>query len=212
MSSVNRLRSLSREEEAPAPAGRGRPAAVPAPEQDIFLMQRISTGDESALESFYTAHGQELFAVASRMLYSEQDARDVLQECFLKIWDKAANYDARLASPLTWAVMQMRSLCIDRMRRIHRYTNRIDRLRADAQGLPGHDDGQDFLLRDLHERVHDALSTLPDTERQCVLLAVFSEMTHEEVAGALEQPVGTVKSRLRRGMEKLRTILGNAYE
>lgn len=211
MSAVNRPRSLDREEAAPTLAGGGNTVAVHALERDMALMQRIGTRDESALESFYHAHGQALFAIASQMLFSEQDARDVLQECFLKIWDKAATYDARLASPVTWAVMQLRSLCIDRMRRIHRYTARIERLRSIPGALPSHDEGG-FLLRELHDRVQLALGDLPDAERQCVMLAVFSEMTHEEVAGTLAQPIGTVKSRLRRGMEKLRTTLRNAYE
>jgi RNA polymerase sigma-70 factor (ECF subfamily) len=178
--------------------------------EDAVLLQRIGAGDESALEAFHKAHADVLYGVASRMMHSEHDAREILVEAFLKIWDRACSYDPRLSSPLTWAVMQLRSLCIDRMRRIHRYADRIDRAQAAMECLPIHGTVSDVRYHELREQVENALARLPENERECVILAVFSEMTHEEVAGALSQPAGTIKSRLRRGMDKLRTLLRDA--
>ncbi len=205
------MRSLDQADAPPSSGGLGFAAGRPY-EMDALLLQRIGVGDESALEAFHNAHAATLFAIASQLLFSGEDARDVLQETFVKIWKKAGTYDSRLASPLTWATMQLRSLCLDRMRRIHRYSDRVARLRAATEILPQHDGGTDFLMHELRDRVKTAMSALPGNERQCVMLAVFSEMTHEEVAGALSQPIGTIKSRMRRGMEKLRTLLGNAND
>jgi RNA polymerase sigma-70 factor (ECF subfamily) len=179
---------------------------------DAALLQRIGAGDESALEAFHKSYADVLYGVASRLMHSEQDAREILVEVFLKIWDRASSYDPRLSSPLTWAVMQLRGLCIDRMRRIHRYADRVDRARAaneclSLQGIDGN-----VRYRELREQVENALALLPETERECVILAVFSEMTQEEVASALSQPTGTIKSRLRRGMDKLRTLLRDALK
>ncbi|HEX2747922.1 MAG TPA: sigma-70 family RNA polymerase sigma factor [Verrucomicrobiales bacterium] len=187
------------------PETRGRDRA-----RDALLLQRIGAGDESALEAFHKAYADVLYGVAARLMHSEHDARELLVEVFLKIWDRASSYDPRLSSPLTWAVMQLRSLCIDRMRRIHRYADRIDRARAAAECLPFHGVDGDVRYHELREQVENALALLPESERECVVLAVFSEMTHEEVAGTLSQPAGTIKSRLRRGMDKLRTLLRDA--
>lgn len=177
---------------------------------DAALLQRIGAGDESALEAFHKAYADVLYGVAARLMHSEHDAREILVEAFLKIWERASSYDPRLSSPLTWAIMQLRSLCLDRMRRIHRYADRIDRARAAMECLSLRDTDGDARYRQLREQVENALALLPETERECVVLAVFSEMTHDEVAGALAQPPGTIKSRLRRGMDKLRTLLRDA--
>ncbi|HWB03892.1 MAG TPA: sigma-70 family RNA polymerase sigma factor [Verrucomicrobiales bacterium] len=179
---------------------------------DAALLQRIGAGDESALEAFHKTYADVLYGVAVRLMHSEHDAREILVEAFLKIWDRASSYDPRLSSPLTWAVMQLRSLCFDRMRRIHRYADRIDRARAANECLALHGMDGHARYRELREQVENALARLPENERECVILAVFSEMTHEEVAGALSQPAGTIKSRLRRGMDKLRTLLRDALQ
>jgi RNA polymerase sigma-70 factor, ECF subfamily len=215
MNSSARLKSVEWNDAAiPIGAGGGGVAGMPLRDHagDMALLQRMAARDESALEAFHRRHADALYAVASRMLFSDHDANEVLQDVFLKIWDKASSYDPRLAAPLTWATMLLRSLCLDRMRRVHRYADRIARARAMADGAPLHDEAQPIFYRDLHERVSAAMAVLPELERQCVMLAVFSEMTHEEVATTLGQPAGTVKSRLRRGLEKLRTILRHAND
>jgi RNA polymerase sigma-70 factor, ECF subfamily len=176
---------------------------------DVMLIQRMAQKDQSALETFYRAHGPALQAVAFRLLEDHEEVRDVLQDCFAQLWERAGTYDPRLSSPLTWSVMIVRGRCLDRLRATRRRDARTERYRSEHAHGPhaSHDGDAPLLFRDLAALVRAALAQLPPDERACVERAVFGEMTHAEVAESLDQPLGTIKSRLKRGLTKLRRLL-----
>jgi RNA polymerase sigma-70 factor, ECF subfamily len=204
--------------EAADPIGRHRPAAVVKPssqadtDSDEWLLQRCGQGDSAALEKFYRNHADKLYSVALKMLFTAEDAQDVLQEAFLKIWNKAESYNPKLSTALTWATLQVRSLCLDRMRKIHRHANKLERINSLTAWAPPASVDSALPRAELAEQIHTAMELLSLPERQCVTLAIFSEMTHAEVAETLGHPLGSTKSRLCRGMNKLRALLRSSHE
>lgn len=160
---------------------------------------------EQALRVLYRAHGATVMAVAMRMLHDRGEAEDVVQETFLELWRRADSYDARRASPATWAVVIARSRSIDRLR-----SRSAARRALDAQRDDPVDAGvavEPVEARENRERVREALAELPPEQRIAVELAFFEGLTHSEIAARLKQPLGTVKTRVRLAMEKLQSRL-----
>ncbi len=168
----------------------------------------MARGDEQALASLYDRYRLILFGLIQRILHSRPEAEDVLQEVFLQAWQKAADFDESRGRPFTWLVTLARSRAIDRLRSL----GARDRLAtASAREAPGElaDAVDDAILSEQSEIVRGALAELPEEQRQVLLLAYFEGFTQSEIAGRLRSPLGTVKTRMRSGMIKLRELLGD---
>jgi RNA polymerase sigma-70 factor (ECF subfamily) len=177
------------------------------------LLERIATGDAAALDHYYRIFSDRVYSVACRLLFDQEEAREVLQDVFVKIWEKASSYDASRSSPLAWTVLITRGLCMDRIRHLSRRSARIEKYRTQTEVHEPWQDGSDTVLtRELTGRIRSAVGQLPEEERQCVALAVFNELTQQEVADELKLPLGTAKTRIRRGLIRLRNLIRRSHD
>ena len=177
---------------------------------EVDLLGRIARGDQAAFADLYDRLSGVLFSLAIRILGDPKDAEDTLQDAFLQIWDKAASFDPGFGSPLGWAAALTRNRAIDRLRATRRRRQRIDELAAGTESAlefqaPTAVEGA--VAGERAARVRSALGTLPADQRQAIELAFFGGLTQNEIAARLNQPLGTVKARIRRGMLKLREAL-----
>ncbi len=186
-------------------------ATVPASPADPSTLARwisaTALGDHQAYRRLYDATAPKLFAVALRILREESRAEDVLQDSFVNVWNGAAGYNASLSAPMTWMVTIVRNRALDYIRRVDPRTVELDDdlhavLESDQAG-PG----------DLAARGQDAvalqrcLKRLDAGQRQAIAFAYFQGLTHSELAATLRIPIGTVKTWIRRGLEKMRRCL-----
>lgn len=183
----------------------------PAPnlEQEVELLRRIGGGDRQAFASFYDQYSGLLFSIAVKILNDGKEAEDVLQEVFMQIWNKAGAYDPLLGKPASWAVTLTRNRAIDRIRSAQRRAKLIERATVEAEMQPG---APPLANEKLHgkenaERIRSVLAELPADQRRAIEMAFFSGLTQDEIANALQEPLGTIKARIRRGMLKLREKL-----
>ncbi|MEO7166554.1 MAG: sigma-70 family RNA polymerase sigma factor [Spartobacteria bacterium] len=179
---------------------------------EIELLQRIGQGDRASFEQFYDRFSRILFSIAYRLLRNEQAAEDVLQEVFVQIWKKAPLYDPARGKPLTWAVTLTRHRAIDLIRSTQRRDRLNDEVKLESEVKEKFDDNDSFLLAATGERVRfirAAMQKLSADQREAIDLAFFHSYTQTEIAERLDQPLGTVKARIRRGLIKLRGQLGS---
>jgi RNA polymerase sigma-70 factor (ECF subfamily) len=170
---------------------------------DATLLERIARKDIASFGEFYDRHAPRVLGMLTRMLGRSGDAEDVLQEVFLQVWNRAADYDFQRASPLAWLIVVARSRALDQLRRRKARGVPTD----DAQRVTEDDPGLPLEQREARQVVLAALARLPDEQRQALELAFYRGLTHEEISQRLGLPLGTVKSRIRLGMGRLRTSL-----
>ena len=178
---------------------------------EIELLKRIGQGDSASFEMLYDRLSGVLFSTAYRVLNNQVAAEDVLQDVFVQIWEKAARYDPTLGKPLTWAVTLTRNKAIDRLRSTQRRNRLQDSVQRESEIFEQFDDRNSFdavASGELGMLVRGALEKLSSDQRQVIELAFFSSMTQSEIAERLDQPLGTIKARIRRGMMKLREVIG----
>jgi len=161
-----------------------------------------------ALRALYDLCSGRVMAVALKLLGDRAEAEDVVQETFLELWRRAADYDPSRASPATWAVMVGRSRALDRLR-ARSSAARVATAQA-AEPVSADPAPQPVEVREEQERVRSALSTLPPEQREVIELAYFEGLVQTEIAARTGQPLGTIKTRVRLAMEKLETALGGA--
>lgn len=174
---------------------------------DIDLLHAVARRDETALAALYDRYRLILFGLLVRILNSREEAEDVLQEVFLQVWRRAADFDEKRGRPFTWLVTLTRSRAIDRLR-VLAARQRL----ADSAAHEAIDEASDAVADTLHaeqrEIVARALASLPEEQRRTLKLAYFEGLTQSEIATQLGTPLGTVKTRMRAGMMKLRELLG----
>ena len=170
------------------------------------LVALTARGDRTAFAALYDRTSAKLFGVVLRILKDRSRAEDVLQDVYLKIWQRAGTYDRRQGKPVTWMAAIARNRAIDIVR-AHRPTATLDEegdeedvFRAGGHGSSELDPGELETLR-------TCLSALPEEDRNLVLLAYYEGYSREELAERFAMPVGTVKTRLRRGLQRLRGCL-----
>lgn len=164
----------------------------------------MARGDESALAQIYDRYRLILFGLILRILHSREEAEDVLQEVFLQIWRRAADFDEARGRAFTWLVTVARSRALDRLRTLASRT----RLAEAAPPIEQVGDAAaDALHSEQAEVVRGALAQIPVDQRQALFLAYFEGLTQTEIAARLGAPLGTVKTRIRAGMIKLRELL-----
>ena len=176
------------------------------------LVERMAAGDGEALRELYDIHARAVYSLALRILRRQSDAEDVVQEVFVQAWRQAARYDAARGTVAGWLLVQARSRSIDRLRaRQARPERSEDERHADP---PDSSVGPDIQIvrGEQARRVRQALDDLPRLQRTALELAYFEGLTHVEIAEQLEQPLGTVKTRIRQGLLRLRQALGTGEE
>jgi RNA polymerase sigma-70 factor (ECF subfamily) len=171
-------------------------------------MQAMAQGQHAALARCYDALGPVVFALAVRMMRDRQAAEDVTQDIFVQIWRQAANYDAARGSPEAWMMMIARTRILDRLR--SRSAGIV--LKSMGDNLPESPAAEDWpddlaISREDAVNVRAALAELPPDQREAVELAFFEGLTHVEIAGKLSVPLGTIKTRIRLGLMKVRDRL-----
>ena len=176
--------------------------------EDVGILARMAAGDHQAVGELYDRHARTIYALAWRIVGDRGEAEDVVQEVFSQAWRQASRYDPARASVAGWLLMLTRARAIDRLR-----ARRSGRLTQPGdQGLTEPPD----LLPDQEARaitaeaaagVRRALEMLPEPQRVPIELAYFSGLTQVDIAERLREPLGTIKTRMRTGLQKLRTAL-----
>ncbi len=195
----------------PEPNG-PNPAAVlkKNSEAEIALLRCVAQGDRRSFEELYDRFSGVLFSIAYRVLNNQEAAEDALQDVFIQIWDKAPLYDPSRGKPMTWAVTMTRNKAIDRLRSKVRRNRLRDDVQREAETFEQFDDRSSFAAAasaDTSKMVRGAIQKLSKDQREAIELAFFSSLTQTEIAGRLNEPLGTIKARIRRGMMKLKDVL-----
>src|SRR5215210_7906809 len=172
---------------------------------DEDLMQLVRRGDAQAFEVVYERHATVAFSLAYRMTQSRNTAEDVVQEAFLSLWRSGARYDRGRGSVRTWVLGIVHNRAIDALRRAFVH----DRRRASDEGIEerfaaAERTDVEVARRDEAREVRDALAQLPTEQSRVIELAYFGGYSQSEIASMLDTPIGTVKGRMRLGLEKLR--------
>jgi len=178
-------------------------------DRDIELLRQIAAGDSTSFAEFYDRHSTLMFSVACRILHDTSEAQDVLQEVFVQIWEKAAKFDPKLGKASSWAAILVRNKAVDRIRASQRRTRLAEETGAEQAAAANVDDTANEAVYG-HEKanlIHTAIIDLPVEQRQAIELAYFSGLTQDEISKKLNQPLGTIKARIRRGLLKLRDQL-----
>src|SRR5688500_13259385 len=169
---------------------------------------RVAAGDQLAMTSLYDTSNRVLFGLLLRILKEHALAEEVLLDVYMQVWRQAASYDELRGSPMAWMLTIARSRAIDRLR-----SGRQELLLRDSfEGFEENakseiDDEETAAIAEEQLRERDALETLPAEQREVIDKAYHSGLNHSEIALQLEQPLGTVKTRIRLGLMKLRDIL-----
>jgi RNA polymerase sigma-70 factor (ECF subfamily) len=178
---------------------------------DAGLVGRMAGGDEAALASLYDRHGKTLYGLAFRILGDRDDAEEVVMDAFTQAWRSAATYAAERGSVAAWLVMLARSRALDRLRARSRQARALTRAAQQESLTPAAAATSGALLaaesRERSERVKAALAALPEAQRVCIELGYYEGLTQSEIAARLAEPLGTVKTRMRLGLIKLREAL-----
>lgn len=179
-------------------------------EEDIRLLQRIAERDSRSFQELYRKYSGLLFSAISNVLNDHHDAEDVMQEVLVQIWNKAHLYEPRKGKPLTWLTTMARNRAIDRIRAKQRRSRLNDEFEVENKNVQPEFEtsGRDILQdkeRDLILR--GAVSKLTDDQKEAIHLAYFSGLTQAEVAERLHEPLGTVKARIRRGVNRLEGLV-----
>ncbi len=172
-------------------------------------MRLIAQGDREAFAAFYDRYSKPLYSLAFRVVNNTKDAEDVLQEVFLKIWEKAASFDETIGTPFNWAASMTRNKAIDRLRSKRRHARIFAEANESAVLEAISFVADPAFDREQTAQIRTAVKGLPDDQRHAIELAFFGGLTHLEIAGVLEEPPGTIKARIRRGMLRLRDYLAN---
>lgn len=180
-----------------------------AEESQAEMLRRIAAQDQQALAEFYDQTAGVLFSTAVRILGDAHEAEEVIQDVFVQIWNKAATFDVGLGAPLHWTLSITRNRCIDRLRARQRRSWLLEDLVEEAaiDPIPSMPPAQKGLSAEEVAAVRSAVKGLPHEQRQPIAMAFFGGMTHREIAKELNEPLGTTKARIRRGMLKLRESL-----
>jgi len=176
---------------------------------DEDLMPLIAGKDPIAFEVFYDRHGGAAYSLAYRIVGSAQAAEDVTQEALISIWRSGARFDRARGSVRAWTLGIVRNRAIDYLRR---ESGRAPKLAFDSEEILERRPSEEFtdaeaLRRETAREVRGALTDLPDDQSKVIQLAFFGGFSHSEIAEMLQEPLGTIKGRMRLGMEKIRAAL-----
>ena len=172
----------------------------------VELIRRMAAGDRDAFSQFYDRYAPLAYPLILRVVRERADAADVLQEVFWEAWQTAGTYDAVRGSPEAWIVMRARTRAIDRVRSVRRRSETfvVPANEAVMAASPEADPAERAEDRGL---IQGALERLPEAQREVIELAYYGGLTQTEIAQRLQQPLGTVKTRIRTALGRLREMM-----
>jgi RNA polymerase sigma factor (sigma-70 family) len=179
----------------------------PHPSEEL-LVERIAQQDQVALSELYRRYARLIYAVAYKSLVSIEESEEVVVDVFAQVWRSAARYDRTKARVDTWLFMMARSRVLDRLRSIQRKTRKaIAFVEVTQIQPPSPDPIEDVLISERRHQVLTALEQIPEEQRQVIELAYYQGLSHSEIAELTGISLGTVKTRIRLGLVKLRMAL-----
>jgi len=185
----------------------GSNASSSQPDLNLLIM-RVAAGDQLAMTSLYDTSNRVLFGLLLRILKEHALAEEVLLDVYMQVWRQAASYDELRGSPMAWMLTIARSRAIDRLRSGRQELLLRDSFEGFEENAKSEIDVEETAaIAEVQLRVRDALETLPAEQREVIEMAYYGGLSHSEIALQLEQPLGTVKTRIRLGLMKLRDIL-----
>ncbi|MEW6273226.1 MAG: sigma-70 family RNA polymerase sigma factor [Thermodesulfobacteriota bacterium] len=199
---------MSREKDDPVTAAQGTSPTVSLDAAPAGLIARCAQGDQRALAELYDATAAQVNGLALRILADREVAEEVTGDVYLQVWRSAASYDPARGSALAWLFTLARSRAIDRLRAgagERRHAAPAEPPREPESDAPGPEEGSSLAQR--RRIVHAALERLGEEQRRVLEMAFFQGLSHGEIAAALGTPLGTVKTRIRLGVGRLRELL-----
>jgi RNA polymerase sigma-70 factor (ECF subfamily) len=176
--------------------------------EDLRIMHRLAGGDAEAVGDLYDRHGRAVYALAYRILRDDSEAEDVVQEVFVQAWRQAGAYDVRRGAVAAWLLVMGRTRAIDRLRRRTTRARTVETSDTLPDPVdPGAGPESTTFSLDAATRVRAALDGLSEPQRTSIELAYFEGLSQTEIAERLREPLGTVKTRIRSGLLKLRAAL-----
>jgi RNA polymerase sigma-70 factor, ECF subfamily len=176
---------------------------------DEELMELVDAGETRAFEVIFDRHSGAGYSLALRMCGRRALAEDIVQEAFLSLWRSSAGYDRARGSVRPWVLSAVHNRAVDALRRTGAKAGRDVSDEGIAERLPGRDaTDAEVERREESRRVRNALDELPGDQRQVIELAYFGGLSHSQIAEMLDLPPGTVKGRMRLGLSKMRSALG----
>lgn len=178
-------------------------------------MVAIAAGDEGSLAELYDRHASHVYTVAKRVVGADADAECVVSDVFLEIWKFPDRFEESRGDCRSYLIVLARSRAIDRLRASRTYRDHIDAIVASSEAAGQHDSegpDSDALRAEQAELLSDAVASLSSQQSQAIRLAFYKGLTHKEIADRLKEPLGTVKSRIRKGLMALRARLSDLRE
>ncbi|MBC8161695.1 MAG: sigma-70 family RNA polymerase sigma factor [Roseiflexaceae bacterium] len=178
---------------------------------DLALIAAISERDSMAIEALYDRYAAIVYRLAQRIVKNQEQAEDIVQEVFWRVWRRSGSFERERGRVAQWLFGIAHNLCIDELRRSrsrpisvyedvdHPLIQQLPDQRIDVAGAVWHGEQR--------RTITSALQHLPDAQRQAIELAYFGGMSHQEIATKLDRPLGTIKTRVRLGLHKLKTVL-----
>ena len=185
-----------------------RESTVPASQEE--LLGRVAQGDEGAFGELYDRMAPRVLGLVRRLLVDPSQSEEVTQEIFLEIWQTATRYEAQRGGASTWILTMAHRRAVDRIRSSQASRDRDIKIGIRDLAVAYDEVSETVGVRIEHERVEKAMSRLTELQRQAISLAYYGGLSQSEVAERLQIPLGTVKTRLRDGMIRLRDELGVA--
>jgi RNA polymerase sigma-70 factor (ECF subfamily) len=177
---------------------------------DEELLELVDERNAEAFELLYDRHSRVAYSLALRVLGDRSSADDVVQDAFLAVWRRAATYAPARGSVRSWLLSIVHNRAIDRVRTSMAVARRRQALEAEAARVTAPDTAEGGISRAIGESVRADLADLPEEQAAVLKLAYYGGFTHSEIAQCLELPIGTVKSRIRLGLNGLRERMGGA--
>ena len=187
--------------------------AAPTPEyeaQHVRLLAAMAKGEEQALGAFYDATVSRVYGIALRIVRHREAAEEVVEDVYLQVWQQASRYDVSRGKPLTWLLTICRSRALDFLRRDDKATAHPQPETLVAEHGDERADPEDILLTlERNSRLYSVFEQLMLVQRQLLALAFFRGMTHQEIAEHTQLPLGTIKSHVRKALDKMREQLSD---
>lgn len=182
-----------------------------SPTADDQLVSRIAGGDAAALEALYDRYVRQCFGLALRMVKEPGLAEEVVQEVFLKLWSRPDSYSSQKGAFVSWLLSLVHHRCVDELRKRSRTEVALDNEQPlsviNTKPDPQPDPSEQVWVMEQQRVVRQALVQLPENQRQVLELAYFGGLSQSQIAEQLSQPLGTVKTRMRMGLQNLRQLL-----
>lgn len=180
----------------------------PPKTNDHSILARIANGDETAVQDCINTYGNLIWSLAKKLTARADDAEDAVQEVFMEVWQNAGRYDSAKSAEITFISMLARRRLIDRLRKTYRQPT-VQSIDEYIETSPNVFETQ-IHTKIQARRTVKAIRTLRAEQRELVLLSIYEGMSHSEIAEAKQMPLGTVKTHIRRGFDKVRAAMNTA--